>query len=289
MRDGLNIETLQPVRRERGGRISQSFFGAVRRARTFETLFAVKLYLSRHALRRAVLSFSVILIVFFLLIRLAFSGTYQKLIQEDSFIEYSQSIAFMLSSILGFSIMVRFFRSGLTFHGILYLAFSLAMIFVSLEEVSWGQRLFYLPLPDYFKEHNVQGELTLHNLDMVQPRLLKLYILTGAFGSFAWLLVTKNVKKYRRDVVAYLIPDWYLMFYFLPVFIVYIYFDMISWIGVYWFNLEWMRVGYFVIWRDQEPAELLLSLGFLIFAVKNRLRLSLTFAEQDGRIESTQK
>jgi hypothetical protein len=46
----------------------------------------------------------------------------------------------------------------------------------------------------------------------------------------------------------------------------------ISGILVHWFKINAFHIGdldegYFVQWRDQEPGELLLSLGFLFFRI----------------------
>jgi hypothetical protein len=35
---------------------------------------------------------------------------------------------------------------------------------------------------------------------------------------------------------------------------------------------RYLRVGHFVVWRDQEPAWLLLALGLLLLVTRSRLR-----------------
>ena len=61
-------------------------------------------------------------------------------------------------------------------------------------------------------------------------------------------------------MVNYLVPSWYLASYFLPVFLIYLYFDICAYLGGFFLPLEW---------REQEPAELLMSLGFLLFVIVN--------------------
>jgi hypothetical protein len=49
----------------------------------------------------------------------------------------------------------------------------LAVIFIfgAGEEISWGQRIFHIKSPEYFKEHNAQGETNIHNLVLGGVRL----------------------------------------------------------------------------------------------------------------------
>ena len=44
-----------------------------------------------------------------------------------------------------------------------YCLLALACFYVAGEEISWGQRIFNIESPDFFKKHNLQGETTLHN------------------------------------------------------------------------------------------------------------------------------
>jgi hypothetical protein len=46
----------------------------------------------------------------------------------------------------------------------LYGLFAVAALFVALEEISYGQHLFGWSSPEYFREHNLQGEVNLHNM-----------------------------------------------------------------------------------------------------------------------------
>jgi hypothetical protein len=50
----------------------------------------------------------------------------------------------------------------------------MAFIFGAGEEISWGQRLLGLSTPDWFAEHNRQGEINLHNLVVQGHDLTKL-------------------------------------------------------------------------------------------------------------------
>lgn len=45
-----------------------------------------------------------------------------------------------------------------------FIALSVACLYVILEEISWGQRLFGFSSPQFFEKNNLQGETNLHNL-----------------------------------------------------------------------------------------------------------------------------
>ncbi|MEK7269941.1 MAG: hypothetical protein AAB215_03260, partial [Planctomycetota bacterium] len=144
--------------------------------------------------------------------------------------------------------------------------------FVSLEEISWGQRMFGFQGPAFIVTHNTQKELTFHNLKAVQPRLHDAYILVGFLGAFADLLIPDRLKEKFQPAARYVVPDRVLAFYFLPTFAIYLYMQYASRILSKWFGLQSCNVGNFIVWRDQEPAEFLLALGFLLFVLMARRR-----------------
>ncbi len=208
-------------------------------------------------------------------IKVVLPETYMSLIQEDSVIEYAQAILYFLSSIISLLVSIRFFKHSLTIHGILYGVLAIGLLFVSIEEISWAQRIFNIEKPDFFVRHNYQNEITFHNLDMVHPLVIhKIFILIGAYGAFAWLfsrlLLSKEKNKWNY-ILSYVVPDWFISSYFFFVFFIYTLFDFVgpfcTSIGI-----EALQMGIFLKWRDQEPAELLLSLGFFSFVVVNYIK-----------------
>jgi len=150
-------------------------------------------------------------------------------------------------------------------NAVLYGLLCIGLLFVSIEEISWGQRILNIEAPKYFWQHNLQQEITFHNM-MEMSKLHNIYILVGAYGAFAWIfarLFLSRVKNNYRNVIKFIVPDWFLSLYFFPLFSLYI-------------MLEYIyppRSWTFLAWRDQEPVELLLSLGFLSFVVINYFRL----------------
>jgi hypothetical protein len=189
--------------------------------------------------------------------------SYRALIREDGPIEWLQAVLYFCASVLAFVAAVRFAGNRRSVHAALYFVFSIGLFFITMEEISWGQRILGFHPPVFFQKHNVQGEFTIHNLDFIQYHfLIPMYILVGFYGSFAWL-VLRRLHPARRETFGWFVPDWFLVPCFLPLFAVYSYFRL----GVYayWHRIAAFPIGGFVIWKDQEPAELLLALGFLFF------------------------
>lgn len=92
---------------------------------------------------------------------------YASITLEDSFVEY---VGFLLLLITG----VFLVAAGVTaliekkrkfYACILLIIVGLLFFSASLEEVSWGQRLFGFATPDYLRDINGQNELNVHNID----------------------------------------------------------------------------------------------------------------------------
>jgi len=236
----------------------------------------------KRLLKRVVFLFPIIIIFFFLFLKIVFNEIYHNMIQEDSLIEHTQSAAYFCSFIFALLIAISFFKTKNNFHGFLYLILSLAFIFICGEEISWGQRIFNIPTSEYFHAHNIQKEITLHNLDFIFLKIsgvtLELldyvYVLIGFFGAFAWLMLPEKIQANHNFSVTFFIPDWFLTFYFFPVFGIYFIFGFMR-VIVDWFRLHEFYSYWFVVyieWKDQELAELLLSFGFLFFVIINKYR-----------------
>lgn len=83
--------------------------------------------------------------------------------REDGPVEWSQAIFLLVASVLFF---VRFFRERKTGNvfNIFNLILALFCLFVFLEEISYGQRIFGFASPYYFDRHNAHREVNIHNL-----------------------------------------------------------------------------------------------------------------------------
>jgi hypothetical protein len=190
---------------------------------------------------------------------------YMRLFREDHFFENLQVLLYLLSFLAALFIGIRFFRARNNLFGLLYLVLAFASFVIAMEEISWGQRIFGIPTPTFFKEHNYQKELTIHNLGGTWDYLHLVYTLVGFMGAFAWLILPKLKAMYGLTV-SFLVPNWYLAPYFLPVFLIYLYYSISAYLDGFFLPLNF---------DDQEPAELLMSLGVLLFLIINVHRQSL--------------
>lgn len=212
--------------------------------------------------------------VMFLVIKVWFPYAYDTMVQEDAIIEYIQFGLYLAAAIASFLIATKFFGSGLLSHGILYSLLCLTLTFVAIEEISWGQRIADIETPNYFTQHNTQGEISIHNLSSFQSHLSVAYMLVGLYGTLSWIFA-KSIKLNKDHVFNFVVPEWYLSTYFFPVAFVYGYFEIIGQLT----SFTSMRSG-FVVWRDQEPAEFLLSMGFLFFVLVNHRKARLLVRSQ---------
>lgn len=192
--------------------------------------------------------------------------------------EYAQVIMCIISAVLSALIAKRFLNNKSAFLAVMYGLLAFGLLFISLEEISWGQRLFNINNPEYFDHHNLQNEISLHNLDSVHPQLNKLYWFVGAFGGFGWLILlmfTSKTKAEHQHILNYIIPDWFISPYFFFLFFFYFFYPLLDYFSAYFISigLEKLCIGNFLLWRDQEVGELLLYMGFLIFTAYNFLRL----------------
>ncbi len=81
-------------------------------------------------------------------------GTY-----EDLFGEWGQTYAFVCAFLMA----VLVARSGSPYR-LFFAALAAVCFYAFMEEISWGQRIFDIESPDFFKRYNLQRETNVHNL-----------------------------------------------------------------------------------------------------------------------------
>lgn len=191
--------------------------------------------------------------------------------KEDSIIEWLTFIFYFIAFIVACSISVTFYRSNSHLFCFMYMFLSIGLFFIAMEEISWGQRIFNVSTPEFLLNLNYQKEANIHNLKLFP--LHKLYIIVGFYGAFSRFLVPQKVKINYNSIVDLFVPDYCLFFYFFVVGGIYFYFEYVSSIAVTLFG-DWVGwgPGHFMIGKDQEPAEMVLSCGFLLFVIINKYR-----------------
>jgi len=116
---------------------------------------------------------STLILILFLLSSLFLIGfaflsleTSKDLVREDGPIENTQAIFYLIGACLWLS--AYFFTLKAKKEGrrrrIFYILFAVFFLFLFLEEISWGQRLFGFSTPEGLKEVNLQRETNIHNI-----------------------------------------------------------------------------------------------------------------------------
>ena len=212
--------------------------------------------------------FPIIFLIIILLDKLIFGPTniaYVSFIREDGPIEYSTSFIYFILFFVSILFGNLFLKTKRNIQGFIFYAFSVVFIFIALEEISWGQRLFGFETPDFLSS-NLQDEFTIHNLPDVQYWLMAIgWIVIGALGSFLWIPFSKiNILK-KNSILKYIIPEWFFISYFFPIMTLS---PILRFIKQPLIMNEFVYFGIFAR-NDLEPIEFLLSLGILIFVIRN--------------------
>ncbi len=84
------------------------------------------------------------------------------LTMEDSLVEYIGALSFLCAGIL---VGVRAHREANRPLFLLFVIGGLLFLFAAGEEVSWGQRMFSVSTPDYWRDINAQNEMNIHNVN----------------------------------------------------------------------------------------------------------------------------
>jgi len=213
----------------------------------------------------------IILIIFIIITKITLGPAnvpYLILISEDGPVEYATFIIYFVTIIFSLLSAKIFFKRGKKRYGFLYFAMALVFIFIAMEEISWGQRIINLDLPEFFLE-STQEEMNIHDLPVVAIFEDPMIIIAGLIGGLLWVIFQKSKNTNFYSFKRFFVPGWYLMSYFLPVSFFYFILNLtppeqISLQGMYW---------NFTFQKEQEPFEFLMSLGFFGFILVNYIRL----------------
>lgn len=204
-------------------------------------------------------------LVFGLLVALKITSpdTYHRFIQEDGALETIQATAYLVAALLAWRVAAT--RSGPS-SGLIrsaYLALACGLLLVAIEEISWGQRLFDIATPEWFRRNSSQSEINIHNLHPVQSVLHPLYIAVGLVGGLSWLARPLGLAD-RSAVIREVATEWYTSPYFLLCAFTYIGLELAKLLSVR-FGIAFFQLGEVFVWRDQEVGETMLATGFLMF------------------------
>ena len=123
------------------------------------------------------------------------------LTREDGFTEWL-TVVFLVISMFwaGSRVWLLKGKRGALLIGF-YSFVTLALFFVSGEEISWGQRIFGIESSEFFVENNAQGETNLHNLMIGDAKVNKVIFSRGIALFFLLYLAVVVPLYYRNDRV----------------------------------------------------------------------------------------
>ncbi len=189
-----------------------------------------------------------------------FRDIYNFLEKEDSVFENLQFIGYLLSGLFSLRISLKLLIKKRRLQALLFLIFSLALLFIAGEEISWGQRIFHITTPQSIAEVNLQKEITVHNFRNIERKTYFLYMSMGLYGAFSWLGRKFLSRRFQKQVALF-VPRPKLFLYFFAAFA---FFFFSLYLSTY-YDLFTATITSFDPW--QELAELYLSLGLLQFTL----------------------
>lgn len=170
---------------------------------------------------------------------------YYLTVQEDEYLEWATFWTFLGAAVASTISAQRQHRGG---QGLPWFLGGVALfcLFVALEEISWGQRVFGYRPPEYFLGNNFQLEFNLHNV--VDSAFRKSALITVILGYGVALPLLQRLPvvgplSMRLGVTA---PPLSLMPVFIAAYVLYVWYP-------------WSHSG--------EWVELLLGIGFLFSAL----------------------
>lgn len=110
-----------------------------------------------------------VVVLYFVLWWLAPSVFFTFVASEQGVVELGTAFFFAAASYFALRLCLASKETLPPLYRVLYGLFAAVALFVALEEISYGQHLFRWTSPEFFQEHNQQGEMNLHNLMSSKP------------------------------------------------------------------------------------------------------------------------
>jgi len=200
-----------------------------------------------------------------------YKKSYIDLIVKEHYpVETLTFIVIIASVFIGIKFVLLMYRKKVESYKTIFISLIvLGLIFVGLEEISWGQWFFYFKSPEYFKETNLQRETNIHNLKDLHVIFEYIRVIIGVGGLISIFLNNKSTFKYISSPLVLTIS-----FLIITVF---------SAIDVYNFYLPNQRLlfqigGFWWFLKfNMEIIEMLIGISAFIFLYSNYRRLKYSF------------
>lgn len=161
---------------------------------------------------------------------------FAQLVKEGDLVESLQFLVLVAALYFCIKLIKKLLKSKKTKkHALVFFFIALGIFIVAGDEISWGQKIFSYTPPEFVSQNNSQNEMTLHNTKSIAGYISMIYILIGAYASFAHFFVKERLYAPGKILLPY---------FFTPALYNTIAFFNIPGIGIW-----------------SEPSELLLCMG----------------------------
>ncbi len=174
-------------------------------------------------IKRCVIAVLTGVLVVFATHSLLYTTAFHGLGEEDGFAESGGALCFLGSAISFFWLFLQLRRRPeSTPHDLgawwWYIILAALFVFITGEEISWGQRIFGWATPEWMAENNVQEETTIHNLEIfnahtkdheLKPFWQSLLTMNRLFSLFwlSWCLVLPLAVRFVPIIAK--ITGWF--------------------------------------------------------------------------------
>jgi hypothetical protein len=210
--------------------------------------------------------FSSFLLYHLLLLRWVDVVLFTHISYEDNLIEYLTFAAYFFAAFVSFFLAWKIKKSKLNgleknILCVFFLLIGLTMFAIAGEEISWGQRILNIKVPDMIAQQNRQKELNIHNNTKIFPFVYYAYGIINFYGLLSWTIYQSLKDKTSglfKILLRQMTTRWFLMLLFIP-------------------NLAYIILrfiyGHQIIDQWEEISELYPALGILLTIYINSLDL----------------
>lgn len=156
---------------------------------------------------------SPLIIMFFETIFLAYPETRsltEWMHQENHPIEILTFLVFFIAGVMGLQLSYKTKKAGekIFVYGF-YIFFSIALLFIAMEEIAWGQWVIGFETPETWKSINMQGETTLHNIVGLQGKS-EIFQLIFGIGGLVGILFSYS-SRFKKIGSSLLLLPWFII------------------------------------------------------------------------------
>ncbi len=243
----------------------------LKRSKFFQRILSIKSisFTNKRAILLAAIFLSFLLTIFLIRITAVSIDTYKGyFFGEGGVVEWSQVLV-LLCSISISKIIINDLKLQQSYHYnyFIYLSITCLLVFITLEELAWGQVIFSWRTPEFLMGLNAQSETTFHNFIYFQ-NILDLSFLFISFFIFIFILIAPSIsslmQRRRKSKDRFYFDIFMPPRYSWPLFAVTL---VIS------FFVANPLIPNLIINRDQEWAELFLYIGILISLLRTYVLL----------------